>query len=320
MFRFITKRLLQMIPVILLVATLIFTILYMVPGDPAQIMLGSTATEYELAEMREQLGLNRPYIVQLGEFLYNTFIRFDLGTSYLTGAPVSAEIASRLPRTLTLGIASMVLAFGIGIPLGVTAAVHQNGWGDRISMIIALLGVSIPTFWLAMLMVLLFSLKLRWFPASGIGGWEYYVLPTVSLCFGGLATQARQSRSSMLEVIRSDYVVTARAKGLSQREVIFKHALPNAMNPIITLAGNNLAVIFGGSVVIENVFSFPGIGQYIYRTIISFPDTPGNNPGNALMTVRQIYNQHPVVFQFPGLNQHLRLAHTLFGHGLTAVI
>ena len=168
MFRFITKRLLQMIPVILLVATLIFTILYMVPGDPAQIMLGSTATEYELAEMREQLGLNRPYIVQLGEFLYNTFIRFDLGTSYLTGAPVSAEIASRLPRTLTLGIASMVLAFGIGIPLGVTAAVHQNGWGDRISMIIALLGVSIPTFWLAMLMVLLFSLKLRWFPASGI--------------------------------------------------------------------------------------------------------------------------------------------------------
>lgn len=267
MFRFITKRLLQMIPVILLVATLIFTILYMVPGDPAQIMLGSTATEYELAEMREQLGLNRPYIVQLGEFLYNTFIRFDLGTSYLTGAPVSAEIASRLPRTLTLGIASMVLAFGIGIPLGVTAAVHQNGWGDRISMIIALLGVSIPTFWLAMLMVLLFFLKLRWFPASGIGGWEYYVLPTVSLCFGGLATQARQSRSSMLEVIRSDYVVTARAKGLSQREVIFKHALPNALNPIITLAGNNLAVIFGGSVVIENVFSFPGIGQYMINAI-----------------------------------------------------
>ena len=116
-------------------------------------------------------------------------------------------------------------------------------------------------------MVLLFSLKLRWFPASGIGGWEYYVLPTVSLCFGGLATQARQSRSSMLEVIRSDYVVTARAKGLSQREVIFKHALPNALNPIITLAGSNLAVIFGGSVVIENVFSFPGIGQYMINAI-----------------------------------------------------
>lgn len=267
MIRFIGKRLLQMIPVVLLVATLIFGILYMVPGDPAQIMLGSTATEYELTEMREQLGLNRPFFVQLGEFLYNVFLRFDLGESYLTGAPVAGEIMSRLPRTLILGIASMVLAFGIGIPLGVTAAVHQNGWGDRISMIIALMGVSIPTFWLAMLFVLLFSLKLGWFPASGIGSWQNYVLPTVSLCFGGLATQARQARSSMLEVIRADYVVTARAKGLSQKEVIFKHALPNALNPIITLAGTNLAVIFGGSIIIENVFSFPGIGQYMITAI-----------------------------------------------------
>ena len=267
MIRFIGKRILQMIPVVLLVATLIFGILYLVPGDPAQIMLGSTASEYELAEMREQLGLNRPFIVQLGEFLSDVFLHFDLGESYLTGAPVAGEIMQRLPRTLILGIASMGLAFGIGIPLGVTAAVHQNGWGDRISMIIALLGVSIPTFWLAMLFVLLFSLKLGWFPASGIGGWEYYVLPTVSLCFGGLATQARQARSSMLEVIRADYVVTARSKGLTQREVILKHALPNALNPIITLAGTNLAVIFGGSIVIENVFSFPGIGQYMITAI-----------------------------------------------------
>ena len=155
MIRFIGKRILQMIPVVLLVATLIFGILYLVPGDPAQIMLGSTASEYELAEMREQLGLNRPFIVQLGEFLSDVFLHFDLGESYLTGAPVAGEIMQRLPRTLILGIASMVLAFGIGIPLGVTAAVHQNGWGDRISMIIALLGVSIPTFWLAMLFVLL---------------------------------------------------------------------------------------------------------------------------------------------------------------------
>jgi len=265
--KFIFKRLLAMIPVLLMVAVLIFTILYFVPGDPAQIMLGSTATKYELEQMREQLGLTRPFLVQLGDFLYQTFIKFDLGKSYLTGAPVGAEIAARLPRTLILGVASMVLAFGIGIPLGITAAIHQNGWGDRISMIIALLGVSIPTFWLALMFVLLFALKLRWFPSSGIGGFKYYVLPTVSLCFGGLATQARQSRSSMLEVIRADYVVTARAKGLSEREVIMKHALPNALNPIITLAGNNLAVIFGGSIVIENVFSFPGIGQYMITAI-----------------------------------------------------
>ena len=265
--RFILKRLLQMIPVLLLVATLIFTILYLVPGDPAQIMLGSTATQYELAQMREQLGLTRPFLVQLGDFLYTTFIKFDLGRSYLTGASVGAEIAARLPRTLILGIASMVLAFGIGIPLGIIAAIHQNGIGDRVSMIVALLGVSIPTFWLALMNVVLFSLKLRWLPPSGIGGFKYYILPTVSLCFGGLATQARQARSSMLEVIRADYIVTARAKGLTEREVIFKHALPNALNPIITLAGTNLAVIFGGSVVIENVFSFPGIGQYMITAI-----------------------------------------------------
>ena len=267
MLRFIGKRLLQMIPVILLVAVLIFSILFMVPGDPAQIMLGSTATQEQLQDTREKLGLNRPFIVQLGDFLYNTFIRFDLGSSYLTNAPVKVEIMKRLPRTVALGVLSMVLAFGIGIPLGIIAAVHQNGWGDRISMIIALLGVSIPTFWMALLFVLLFALKLRWFPASGIGSFEHYILPTTSLCFGGLATQARQSRSSMLEVIRSDYIVTARSKGLSQREVIFRHALPNALNPIITLAGTNLAVIFGGSIVIENVFSFPGIGQYMITAI-----------------------------------------------------
>ena len=265
--RFVVKRLLQMIPVILLVGVLIFTVLFMVPGDPAQIMLGSTATEAELQDTREKLGINRPYIVQLGDFLYNTFIRFDLGESYLTNAKVGEEIMKRLPRTVTLGVASIIVAFGIGIPLGIIAAVHQNGLGDRVSMIVALIGVSIPTFWMALLFVLLFAVKLQWFPPSGIGTWQHYVLPTVSLCFGGIATQARQSRSSMLEVIRADYIVTARAKGLSQREVIFKHALPNALNPIITLAGTNLAVIFGGSIVIENVFSFPGIGQYLMTGI-----------------------------------------------------
>ncbi len=267
MLKFVGKRILQIIPVVLAVAVLIFAILFLVPGDPAQIMLGSTATEYELNQMREQLGLNRPFFVQLGDYLYKMFLKFDFGTSFLTGAPVRDEILARLPRTVTLGVASIIVAFGIGIPLGVISAVHQNGWGDRISMIVALLGVSIPTFWMALLFVLLFSLKLGWFPASGIGTWQHYVLPTGSLCFGGIATQARQSRSSMLEVIRSDYVVTARSKGLSQLEVILKHALPNALNPIITLAGTNLAVIFGGSIVIENVFSFPGIGQYMITAI-----------------------------------------------------
>lgn len=265
--KYILKRLLLMIPVVLFVAILIFTIMEFVPGDPAQIILGSTATENDVLALREELGLNRPYPVRLGEFLYNTFIKFDFGTSYMTGMPVTQEIMARLPRTLILGLLAIAVALGVGIPLGVIAAVHQNGVGDQISMIIALLGVSIPNFWLALLLVMLFALKLGWLPPGGIEGWESYVLPCMSMCVGGIAMQARQSRSSMLEVIRADYVVTARAKGLSNREVILRHALPNALNPIITLAGSNLAIIFGGSVVIENVFSFPGIGQYMVTAI-----------------------------------------------------
>lgn len=265
--RYILKRLLMMIPVVLFVGILIFTVMEFVPGDPARIILGSTATENDVLALREELGLNRSYLVRLQEFLYNTFIKFDFGTSYLTGMPVKYEIMARLPRTLILGILAIAVALCVGIPLGVIAAVHQNGVGDQISMIIALLGVSIPNFWLALLLVLLFALKLGWLPPSGIEGWQSYVLPCMALCVGGIAMQARQSRSSMLEVIRADYVVTARAKGLSNREVILKHALPNALNPIITLAGSNLAIIFGGSVVIENVFSFPGIGQYLVTAI-----------------------------------------------------
>ena len=275
MIRFIGKRILQMIPVVLLVATLIFGILYLVPGDPAQIMLGSTASEYELAEMREQLGLNRPFIVQLGEFLSDVFLHFDLGESYLTGAPVAGEIMQRLPRTLILGIASMVLAFGIGIPLGVTAAVHQNGWGDRISMIIALLGVSIPTFWLAMLFVLLFSLKLGWFPASGaysIGGGSlidrlrHLVLPLIASVAGHLWYFAYMVRNMLCEETRSEYIVLARAKGTKDSTILFRHCLKNVLPAYISLMAVSVAHILGGTYLVEAVFGYPGIGMLTYES------------------------------------------------------
>jgi peptide/nickel transport system permease protein len=267
MARYIIKRLLLMIPVVFAITIMIFSVMELVPGDPAQIILGSTATQRDIETLREEIGLNRSYFVRIGEYLYNVYFKLDFGNSYLTGMPVTGAILLRLPRTLTLGILAITMALCIGIPLGVTAAVHQNGFGDQISMVIALLGVSIPTFWLALLLVMLFSLNLGWLPPSGIGSWQNYVLPCMAMSVGGIAMQARQSRSSMLEVIRADYVVTARAKGLTHREVILKHALPNALNPIITLAGQNLAIIFGGSVVIENVFSFPGIGQYLITAI-----------------------------------------------------
>lgn len=265
--RYLIKRILWLIPVILGVAIVIFSIMYFVPGDPATIILGTEATEAELEAKREQLGLNEPYIIQLANYLNRLFLHFDFGRSYKTDQPIMSELMVRLPRTVIIGFSSMMITFIIGIPLGITAAVHQNGWGDRFCMLIALAGVSIPEFWLALMMVVLFALKLRWLPPSGIDNWTCYIMPILAGAMGGMAGLARQSRSSMLEVIRSDYITTARAKGVAEHDVIYKHALPNALLPIITVAGMHLAHIFGGSVVIENVFSIPGIGSYMILAI-----------------------------------------------------
>jgi peptide/nickel transport system permease protein len=267
MLRYVVKRLLWLIPVVIGVTIFIFSIMYMVPGDPARIILGSDASQIQINELREQMGLNDPYIVQLGRYMNKVLLHFDFGESYTTGIPIVNEVVTRMPRSLAIGFFAMILSMAIGIPLGVMAAVHQNGWGDRICMVIALLCVSIPNFWLAMLFVLLFALHLGWLPASGISSWTCYIMPIAVQAINGVGGQARQARSSMLEVIRSDYVVTARSKGLSENEVIVKHALPNALLPIVTMAGSQLAHIFGGSVVLENVFSIPGVGQYMISGI-----------------------------------------------------
>ncbi len=267
MLRYIFKRLLWMIPVVIGVAIFIFSILYFVPGDPAAMILGKEATDDEINDLRDVMGLNDPYIVQLGRFLFKTFIKFDFGESYFTGIPVIDELKMRLPRTMILGFASMIFTMLIGIPMGIYAAVHQNSIGDSFVMVVALLGVSFPGFWMALMLVIIFSLKLGWLPATGIGGPQYYILPVLASTIGGLGGQARLSRSAMLEVIRSDFVVTARSKGLTEREVIYGHALPNAMLPIITVAGSRLAHIFGGSVIIETVFSIPGVGTYMINAV-----------------------------------------------------
>lgn len=267
MIRYIVKRLLWLIPVVVGVTIFIFSIMYMVPGDPARIILGADASQIQINELREQMGLNDSYIVQLGRYMKNVLLQLDFGESYTTGIPIVNEVVTRLPRSLAIGFCSMILSMAMGIPLGIMAAVHQNGWGDRVCMVVALLCVSIPNFWLAMLLILLFSLHLGWLPASGISSWVCYILPVSVQAINGVGGQARQARSSMLEVIRSDYVVTARSKGLTEKEVIVKHALPNALLPIVTMAGSQLAHIFGGSVVLENVFSIPGVGQYMITGI-----------------------------------------------------
>lgn len=267
MAKYIIKRVLLMIPVILGVTILVFTIMYFVPGDAALTLAGSGATQEEIDYLRETLGLNQPYWIRLGKYLYQVFLKFDLGTSYTTGMSISAELAERIPRSLIVGLSSMVVALCVGIPLGIYAAVHQNKLGDRITMVIAILGVSTPTFWLALMMVVLFSVKLGWLPAYGIGGWKFWVMPILSGCFATLADMARQARSSMLEVIKSDYVIMARSKGLAERAVIYRHALPNALIPIITVTGMRLAMLLGGGMVIESIFSIPGVGYYMVKAV-----------------------------------------------------
>lgn len=256
-----------MIPVVLGVTVVIFTIMYFTPGDPAAVILGGSNTQAEINAKRAELGLDAPYIVRLARYMKDVFLHFDFGKSYIYNTSVTSEMFSRLPRTLLIACICMLLQIGIGIPLGIIAAVHQNRIGDRIAMLIALVGVSMPAFWVALMLVIVFSVKLSWLPPYGIGGIEYYILPCIANSFPGIATQARHTRSSMLEVIRSDFITTARAKGLPENAILYKHALPNAMIPIITVIGNGFGMMLAGTIVIEAVFAVPGIGSYMMGAI-----------------------------------------------------
>lgn len=196
--RYIIKRLLWMIPIILCVAILVFTLMTFCPGDPAAIVLGSSATEEDMNLMRESLGLNRPFLVRLGTYLRDAFLRFDLGRSYLTKVSIADSIREYLPRTMLLTIITMLISVGLALPLGITAATNQGRWQDTVCMVFALIGISVPSFWLALLLILEFSVKHAWLPAMGIGGLKYYILPAISGSLGGVASLARQTRSSML--------------------------------------------------------------------------------------------------------------------------
>ena len=265
--KYILKRLAWMIPVILGVALLIFTLMYFVPGNLAQIILGQGASQEEILALETELGLNDPYLVQLGRFLKQTFLELDLGTSYITNVRVVDELTQRFPRTITLAILSTAIALLVGVPMGVTAAVNQNKPSDYITMMIALLGISMPNFWLALMLVLLFCQTLHLLPSSGLGGPTHWILPAVSNALIGVSTQARQARSSMLDVIHSDYIVMARSKGLPEWKVIWGHALPNALIPIVTIAGGVFGNMMGGSLIVESVFGIPGIGYYMINSV-----------------------------------------------------
>lgn len=273
MSRYILKRLLLMIPVVVMVAVLIFTIMYFTPGDPAIIILGPNASFEQLAAKRTELGIDQPYLVQLWNYLKNVFIRFDFGNSFINGRSVSSQIMERFPRTLMIAALSVLLSVAVGVPLGIIAAVNQYSWKDNASMFAALVAASMPGFWIAQMMSLLFALKLGWLPATGIDSWRCYILPVVANAIGGVASMARQTRSSMLEVVREDYITTARAKGQVRRKVIYYHALRNALIPIVTCAGGAFGFQLGGALVVETVFSIPGLGKYMMDAI-SMRDYP----------------------------------------------
>jgi len=261
--KYILKRILLIIPVVLGVVILVFVIMHMTPGDPARVILGDGAPDAAVNELRDQMGLNDPFIVQLGRYLRDVFIRFDFGRSYVTKISVTHELLTRFPKTLLLAFTSVALSLILGIPIGVNAAVHQNKLPDYGSMALVLIGTAMPGFWLALVMLMVFSYKLNWLPAYGMNGIEYWVMPIISLAFAGVATMARQMRSGMLEVINSDYITMARSKGLKARKVIYRHALPNALIPVITVAGMSFGSMLGGALITEVIFSIPGVGIYM---------------------------------------------------------
>lgn len=263
MSRYILKRILGMVVILWCTGLVIFTLTYLVPGDPAALLLGKEASLETIEIKRHVMGLDRSFLAQLGTFMYNTFVRFDFGDSWVFSSSVLAEMMVRLPRTMIVGLTAMVLNVVIGTLLGIFAGTHEGRWQDSLVMIIAMVFVSAPDFFVALLMILLFSLKLNWLPAYGIDSWKCYVMPILASSLGGIAINARQARSSMLEVIRADFVTTARSKGQKENVIVRKHMLPNAMMPIITGVGGGLATVIAGSPVIESVFSIPGIGAYL---------------------------------------------------------
>lgn len=269
MWRYIVKRLLWLVIIVLCVAVLIFTVLWFVPGDPAKIILGTEAPAADIEALREQMGLNKPFIVQLGTFMRDVFLRFDFGISYIYKVPVIKEFGIRLPRTALLGGISLVLNMLFGIPLGILAAKKRNSILDRGLLVVSMIFSSMPQFFFALVMIALFSLTLGWLPPFGISYWYCWIMPVLATSLSGIAMTARHTRASVLETIRADFVTTARAKGLEERVVTYKHMLPNALIPVISDLGMHLSGIIGGSVVIETVFSFPGVGQYMLTGISS---------------------------------------------------
>jgi peptide/nickel transport system permease protein len=251
------------------VATVVFLLLHVIPGDPAETMLaGSAATQEDIAQVRQQLGLDDPWLIQYGNYLLNT-LRGDLGRSLFSNRPVILTIAEQLPATLQLAAAALLVAVILGLSLGLLAALRSDTWIDKVTMGVAVLGVSVPVFWSGLLLVWVFSVGLNWLPATGAEGWRHLVMPAIVLGLVGAGPIARLMRASLLQALQADYISMARAKGLHERAVIGRHTLRNAIIPVITLIGLQAGFLLGGTVVTEAVFARPGLGRLVVEAILS---------------------------------------------------
>ncbi|NLJ86859.1 MAG: ABC transporter permease [Firmicutes bacterium] len=283
MIDFIKRRLLMLLPVLIGISIVVFLVMHMAPGDPAEILAGPMASASDIAALRAKLGLDDPVYVQYWRFVRGA-LKGDLGTSVQSEEPVAEMLRTRFPNTLALSIAAMIVASVIGLSAGIVSAVRKGSFFDSLSMIVALLGISLPSFWIGLMLMLIFAVRLRWLPVAGyngewwtIAGIKQLVLPALTLGIGTAALIARITRSSILEVMQQDYVRTARAKGLSQVATVGKHVLRNAMAPVITVMGLNFGGLLGGTVVTESVFAINGVGRMMVRAITSrdFPVVQG---------------------------------------------
>lgn len=266
MLTFVGRRLLLALPTLFGVLTVVFLLLYVAPGDPVQAMVGEQADSATVARLRRELKLDASLPVQFGHYVSGV-AKGDLGRSYITNRRIVDDIAERFPKTLLLAVSAMTVAILLGVSIGVACAVHPNGWFDRLALGFTYLGISFPVYWVGLLFIVLFAVTLRWLPASGYGSFKFLILPALTLGMRSIAYLARITRSSMLEVLSSDHIRTARAKGLSEGAVRWRHALRNALIPVVTVIGLDFGAYLTGSILTETIFSWPGIGRYVVQAI-----------------------------------------------------
>ncbi|MDO5350119.1 MAG: ABC transporter permease subunit [Lachnospiraceae bacterium] len=306
MLRYTLKRIVGVIPTLIIVITFVFFFVRLIPGDPARMVAGEQATLQDVEAVREQLGLNKPIPIQYINYV-GGLLHGDLGTSLRTKRPVITEVAARYGNTMSLTIASLIWSTIVGVLLGVWSGKHRGKWQDFTGMTLAVSGISLPNFWIGFLLIMLFAVKLRWLPTTGAGSWKNLVLPAITLGTSIAAIIARFTRSSIIEVLKEDYIRTARAKGLKEKTVTWGHAFRNSMISVVTVVGLQFGFLLGGSVVTEAVFAFPGLGQLLIESV-NYRDYPAIQSLILIFSLQFIIINLVVDILYAVLNPEIKLS------------